>query len=744
MWLRLVKRGVWALKLLGYVPFLDRMFSMASHFAFKIRPGKGKGVTYGLLFWSAVLLFVLGAFFQERIALFSDHPNAMMNAAEFYLSFGAILVFAIAYLILVHRNFRIGIAWGWFILFLILFIANAVGLFTFDEHIAGTSVYRQETFSYDYTFALADRFQYLCCFFAACLFFYIMFAVLPKTFHNLRNFAWLWRIDILVVVALIIGSFIMDWPLYVATFGGGTKWAVVECKSFTNNPNTFAFAILVAIGACFMLHQRRSHWYTLVLGILFGVYLLVLGSGSASIGAWVMILAYLTYRFFLTLRFHTGRNFLWAFLLLGATITLAVCIFAQVGGEGSLFYRLGATLKRDHFSDTSGAQRLVTWQRIFDTLSTPMKLICGVGDTQAYYYLGAIELPPSEGVIAYAHNGFFHQLLSGGLIRLVFYFGLIVRFVYLCFSSKGSYRRYGMGALLVMIGIFARSCLETTSFLSMESKGALLLLSFIAPVETVAFLSKHRETKGYEKEALGNLVPQKREFKLSPVSMAKLCFLLLTPVIAFMIAVFPVLVGPRSAGFYISMAGAFLLLPFAFYCVGHCEDPFDRGLYSFLIMLFTLPAVSLGVIMEPSMPALSYLGIAVVSLVTLIAFLCHVRSVFIFRYPLFLHAYLPYLLLFGLMVGLGSLLYLIPAELFSVYNPIMMAIGLLGLYCAFMFSPLGDRLSYPWPERVNALDARLEAKAIVKEDVLSDKEDNYLGIDNGKNRKEKGTIVFHL
>lgn len=699
---------------------------MKNSFAFKRSPGNHRGVTYVLLFWSLFLLFIVGAFFQERIALFSDHPTTAMNTVEFYLSFACILVCVVAYLILVHRNFRIGIAWGWLILFLILFAGNAVGLFTFDTFVSGSGVYRGEEFMNEHTFTIAERMEYLCCFFVACIFFYIFFAIMPKTFHNIRRFHFVWYMAVIIVLAMIVYSLIAEWPLYQQSFTPGQKWVIVECRSFTNNPNTFAYAIMMGIGSLMLLHNRRSHWYWIAVMLLLGLYQVLLGSGSGAIGSWVMIVVYLVYRFRMTLWSYTGRNVLFGLLFVGSFLAVLICVFAQVGGEGSFFYRLGAVLKRDHFSETSGALRLVTWQRIFDSLNTPLKLIFGVGDTQAYYYLGVIDIPAHISLIAYAHNGFFHQLLSGGLLRLGIYLFLIVRFVYLCFQGFKDKHHICMAALIIMVGLLVRSFLETTSFLSMESSAACMQLLVILPVEVVAFLKKHPEVEGYEQTAIDDLVKPKRKYKITPLRMAKLCFLFLTPVAAIAVSSVPLLTGPRDIGYYVLWGVAFFLMPFTYYCLGHHADHDDRGIFSFLVTLGFLLSLGLGIALESLLPLSGYIGAGGVAVIALIAFLYHARSVFSFRENLFLHAYLPHLLVAGVIVAAGCTLYLVPPEFVSVYNPIMTIVGCVALYVCFLTTGYGQKLSFPWGERWQAFDCHRTAMGIVKEMDLNHRQEEYL------------------
>jgi len=700
------------------------LLPMGKGFRLRRNPDKGHSISYILLFYSGFLLFAFSAFFQERIALFSAHPTTWMNNAEFYLCFAALMISVVAYLLLVKRNIKLGIQWGWVILFLTLFICNAIATFAFDTHIAGESVYRGDPFLYDRTFTLDERFRYVTCFAASCVFFYIFFAVFPKTFHNVRRVHFIWVMAILVVFAAITYSLIKEWDLYASIWTPGARWKVTEVCSFTNNPNTFALAVMLGIIAFGFLHNRRSHAIYLIAMVVLGLFQLLIGSGSGAIGSWVIIVLYFGYRFFATLKVHTGRNFFVGFLFLGTFITLTVLVFAQVGGESSIFYRLGAALKRDHFSSSSGAMRLVTWQRIFDALNTPLKWFFGVGDIQSLYFLGAIELPVSVGEVAYAHNGFFHQLLSGGLIRLGVYLGLIARFVYLCVKNAKKPTRVGAAALVMMIGFLVRTFLETTSFLSAEAKGICMYLMLVLPVEVENVVNSHPQLQAYEEQALRFGKKVRVCYDLTPVSMAKRSFLFLTPIVALMLGTVPFLLPKVGPAYYLLWAEAFLLIPLGVFAIGHHKDAFDRRLYGWLFALGCLATLSLGVI-GVFYPLLGYIALAPIPVFTLIGLLIHKKGIKEVGEKGFGKLFLIHLLIASILTGLGCCLYFVPVEQASIFNPIMAMIGILMIYVAILYSPKGDYLTYPYCIALRRFDAYRTAKGILRERALALKEAHY-------------------
>ena len=706
---------------------------MSQAFAFKRRPGKQRGVTYVLLFWSMFALVCMMGFFTEGIAFFSTHPTSPMNDTEFFICFGVVLFCVATFTVLVHRNFKLGIHWGWLILFLGLFTANAAATFLFDSHITGTTTKLGETWTYDYTFTLMERIRYLCTFLCTSICLYMYFAVFPKIFHNTRRLHFFCYLCLGFVAVLIVYSLIAEWPLYATMFDPTKKWAVTEVRSLTNNPNTFGFCLLLAMFSVFILHNARSHWWWVVIMFLLGIWQLIIGSGSACLASWALIIAFVIYRFCVTLKYYTGRALFWMFLFVVAAITFAILIFAEVGGDTSFFARLGKVLKSAQFSDTAGRLRIDTWQRIIDSLNTPLKWVLGVGEPQCYYFLGLLENPSDAGIsIYYAHSGFMHQLLAGGLLRLGLYLLLLARFVYLCVKGAKRHSRVAWPVFICMGALLLRSCFETTAFLGSDTKAITVYLLLVLPIEVDEFLATHPEVKGYEEEARPDANKLYYRYDMTPMRMAKIAFFFMTPISALMLGASTQFSYNGYLGnwitwsFYAMWALGFLCVPFGFYCIGHHADKADRRIYGGLLGFGYAAALIAGSLCGKYAPIVTIICMAVIPVLTLITYLLHARSVHHFRQKLFLHAYLPHLIICGVLVGLTNLGFLIPDAQKSLFNPIMMSAAIIVIYLGVVYSLPGQELAFPVYISLQRFDCRRTAIGIPKQAAMEYKQTYYL------------------
>ncbi|MCR5349178.1 MAG: hypothetical protein K6E59_06210 [Bacilli bacterium] len=710
---------------------------MSKEFAIKKEPSKQRGVTYVLLFWSMFFLTTLIAFFQEGIAFFSDHPTTFMNDAEYFVSLALVVVSSVAFLMLVHRNFRVPFHWGWAIAFFLLFACDVVAVFLVPWHLEGVTEVTAGTIAYSYDFTLLERFRYVISFGVSCFLFYLFFAVYPKIFHNTRRLHFFFYLMLLVGFATIVYSLIAEWSLYATMFNPSAEWKVNEVQSFTNNPNTFGFVVLGMMIAIFLLHNRRSHWYWVVLMFVLGVYQLLIGSGSACLASWLLIVAFVIYRFCVTLKYYTGRSLLLFLLFWAAGITLAVLVFTETGGPTSLFARIGKTLKEAQFSENSGQLRIVTWNRIMNTLDTPIRKIFGVGDGQSLTYLGILEDNKlADGSIGpyYAHSGFMQQIFSGGFLRFGFYLVLLARFVYLCIKGMKRKTRLAWPCLICMGALLLRSSFESTSFLQADTKGVTVYLLLVLPIEVDEFLAKHAEIKGYEQQALS--VAQTGRFRyrydFSPLRMAKVALLFVTPICAIGLGAFPQLLrllhvqGVAQGAYYALFAATFISAPFGFYCIGHHADHEDRAIFGGLLGAGYGLCLLGGLITFNLIPIAAYILAGVILLLTLVAFLFHARSVVHFRERLFAHAYLPHLGILACLAGLASLAYLIPETQLSVYVPIILAIAIFVGYVIVIYTPLGEEFAYPLNVELERFDFRRTALGIPKEEAMEEKQTYYL------------------
>jgi len=97
------------------------------------QPGKKKALPYVLGFISAFLVFALGAFFQETIAVFNFEQDAWMNDVEYFLTLAIVLVASIGFLLIAHRYFKTRVNFVFLSLALVLFASNIVALVLFPN-----------------------------------------------------------------------------------------------------------------------------------------------------------------------------------------------------------------------------------------------------------------------------------------------------------------------------------------------------------------------------------------------------------------------------------------------------------------------------------------------------------------------------------------------------------------------------------------------------------------------------------
>ncbi len=698
---------------------------MRSDFSFRRIPGKQNGVSYVYLFCSFLLLLVAGAFFAEHIVVFKKEPSVFMNNSEFYCSFGMVLFAIASFLFIVHRNFKIGIRWGWLLLFLTLFICNCVGLFSL-ESVVDLGIYGI------YEFTIVDRIQYMLMFGVSCVYFYILFAIAPKVFHNVRILHILPYLIFILNLAALIYSFAMEGHLWITAFIPKAEWRVDEICSFTNNSNQFAIFPIFGVMSVILLHNRRSHWWWYIVLFALGIVELFISSGSGIFATWAMIFIFVFYRFGVTLKYHTGAACLWLFIFFVAMGVILIFMFTGCGGEDFILTRMGNMLKNVQAHTTEGNGRFPIWNEIFHELNTPIRLIFGVGDTQSYFYLNLMMRPERAGELWWAHNGVFQTLYNGGLVRLAILFFVIIRHVYLCVLHLKDKSRVATVSLICCVGLFIRAMIETNSFLCCNGNDFTFFVLIQLPVEIIHFKSKHPEVAQYEQAAKADLKKVRYVYEYSPLRMAKVTFMILGPIAAIFLGAFPhffragAFPGLNQWPFYFLISETLLLAPFAMYCIGYHTNRFDRKIFGFLSLFGMLLATMIGLFFVVGNPIVSYVCMGIIGFIALVCFLCHVKSFFEFREKLFLHAYLPHLLVVGSLAGLSSLGFLVPKEQFSGFVPFMISIMIFSIYMCVYYSKPGEDLVTPLCFKMRHVDSRCTAKRVIAEEAMTAAQDNYL------------------
>ena len=701
-------------------------------FIFKADHPRKRGVTYVLLFWSMGLVLLLSVFFGEGIALFSEHPFSWMNDTQFFLTFAATLLAILGYFILARRNFRIGIEWGWVVAFLGLFVANAIGTFSLPYRVIGPSEL-VEGGRFEIAFTLMQRVRFVCSFGVACLLFYCFYAVFPKVFHNIRRLHIISYVVVLASLASIVYSFIAESRLYASMFDPKAPWLAQSATSFTNNPNIFAIVILFGIIACCILHCRYSRWFWYPVIFFFGVFQLILGSGSGIVCSWLLITGFMTYRFLMTVRQHPSKSSFWLVTFFFVVILFSIFMFSPVLPPSTFLRRLGTAISSSSFSITSMASRVRTWRRIIDFLgASPIRLFFGAGEGQAMWLLGAMEPPGSLNGIYWAHNGFFQLFLNGGIVRLATYLLLIGRFIYVCVDGVRRRSRVSWPCLMGMMAILVRSFFESTSFLALEGKGVVIYLLLILPVEVDHFLGQKPEVGAYEDEILAMSRQPVAAWSNAALRMPARLYFLATPVFVAAVGVLPQMffLGRFTSfdnfSYYAVFAAVYLLAPLGLFSIGHLKKGAGRKAISALYVLFALAVAVIGAWFSRQGYAIPLSLTAVFLGLTMLSFLFGLRGkeLLLGRFVRRI-AFPHYAIAIVSVIGCYATR-LIPEGDRSFYNVVMLASIFACFYAAFIYSKAGFRAHPVMVFRVENLDLYLSARGIRHERQLDSKQEDYL------------------
>ena len=697
-----------------------------------LRPaGKGSGVTYFAVSALSILSVVFCAFLGERIALFSEHPTSFMNVAEFYATFAFALSMVVAALFLIHRNFRIGISWPWLFLFLILGVGNAIGTFAFGTHFSGETIYHDVVYHYDLTFTLEGRFQYVLCFFLACVHFYLFFAVFPKIFPHtrwLRMFCWF---GVIMAIAAITYSLIAEWDLYCALFDSTKKIEGTWMMSFTNNENTFAYLILAGICASCILHNGKSRFYYWLLILGLGLFQIFVLSATGVVCSWLLILGYGIYRYVLNVKHKPVRSTMTLLLLIGGVIAIVVLLFTDPFGPGSFLAKLHAEI--GSYFGVKGktfSTRVATWNIILDTLSsTNMGWAFGIGDFQSRMYLAARHVPIMDGLTIYsAHSAVMQTLVDGGLLSLAVHLIVLGRFFYVVIKRMSAHSRIAFTSLLCFLILLLHGTMEAPQFLSMDAKGTSILLLTVLPLEVEAFHAKHPKLKGYLEACKVNAKKTSFSYEYSPLRFAKVSLLFLTLFLVLGVGVGAVAsnLGYFGQGWDWSVYGLFIgiwfFAPLGYLGIGTLVK---RKAACFWLTVFLFAYVGLGIGFSWQSAMVGRIAFVASIVTCLIPFVFRAKTALNYLPSTLKTAYLPHFFIGGALLGGTLLALLIPAQLGSLQIVVSLSLSILFLYPCLIALPKKLRLGYPLFDKLMHLDLRILAKSLLREEKIERKQAHH-------------------
>ncbi|MBQ2069394.1 MAG: hypothetical protein II467_00525, partial [Bacilli bacterium] len=499
-----------------------------------------------LVYLFLIVSIGIGAFLNEAIAFFNEPNNLWMNDTEFFLTFAASLISALCYIFFAHRFAGARAKPFYIVLFLLLFVGDVIALFIFPETKVGTITrYTGQVQGYVYSVTMMEKVRDALMFGMSCLYFYMIFAILPQTVSSKHTLNFILYAVVFVTAFVIVWSLLNEQAVY-------TKYLDIHAEITTSdyvsscfyNRNTYGTFLLLGICCLGYLQCESRHVWNYILMGLFSLANLITLSKTSIIGSVIFIFAFALFRFVQTFKYHKVKNIITAIVLVMVIIFLAIArtsdveilnnnLFTKLYGNfaDSLSRRLEGTFLED---------RTEIWISSYGMLDTPMAKIFGLGEINLYFLLGNAWGKFSDAVPLYwTHNGIAHALAAGGYFRLAIYVITIGIFVIKDVKLILRKSSTAIASLLFFITFLIHGMTETTGFLMPDTKGLVLLILVYGPV----FAEDEKKDSFTLADNFTGRV--KYRYTLSPVSKTALWLLVVSPWLLYAMAVAPVLNAAR-------------------------------------------------------------------------------------------------------------------------------------------------------------------------------------------------------
>lgn len=487
------------------------------------------GRFYHLSFWWFAFVSIAVALLTEGMAFLEGWGIYFSDWNYFILCFICFLL-CLSYFFFAYFQFRLKPNWLFLALFGALGIGNIVALICFPD-VTDTFIQIGEGPKEHIVYFLNDmtRIRYGVSFFISCFYFYLLWAVAPKTMRGYKStLPYIYAIAALCI-ALIAYSWVKEWDIYVSFFNPSKKLICGPfLQSFTNNRNTFGSFLLFGVLALGIAQSHRHFCLNYVLMAFFSFEMLFVFSKTSLVLLAVFWVVFIGYRYIVTVRFHPVRtNISLAVLLLCAILAVVTWFLIADSYSNSFPAKINWVLEQTLFSAHHGTieSRIKTWKRLILMLDNPIKIIFGLGEGNLQWFLGEAE-NPGEMVFSYTHNGYLLQLCAGGVIRFGVYLFLLCYLLYLIIFAF-RHKKRGTFAYLVAIGAtLGHGLTETTSFLETIGKSVMILIVLVLPLLCFKEQTRNAEAK------FGDELLLEGDGRVAPIWSYAFAFLLIASSIA--------------------------------------------------------------------------------------------------------------------------------------------------------------------------------------------------------------------
>jgi hypothetical protein len=541
---------------------------------------------YLLMYIVTLVYLVVTAFFEEGVAYFDPVYTTLMSSTEFYLTFSLCAVLFLTVIYIAKHYFGIRINWVFFSLVVLLFLIDVVAIVSFPEWTVLTGVYHVTS---------SLRLRYITFWLAACMAFYVFFAIMPKSVRDVNDWNFYFFGGIIIAFSACIYSYFFEWAKYKSFFDYSQVFQLYDAPtSFTNNRNTFGTLLLIGVFSSFYLFKQSNRKLFIFVGVFFFLNIILTMSKTSIFSAALFIAVFSVFYCISTFRVH--------FLLKLSILLLVVFCFAfpflvkplGLADKNPLLQKISAYIANFfnpnfYFYKDSFDLRTDIWSSIFlRTFENPLRAFFGVGDWNFGWFLGFCT-DGSHAYIESAHSGLFDVLGRNGLLGCAFYFALLGYFLYVYIKTKGE-KKTNFILLEILVFSLAHGFLEDTNVLNMQTKSMMLLFMSFMPLLTRYYLKKENYCS-WEKE-YANSSAGSSKVNFGALQKSIVCLTVLLPFEAIIIGLsdyFYLWHGASTFGsifFQIDIALLFIVFPFALFSLLSLKKC-ARNFYYYLILSST-------------------------------------------------------------------------------------------------------------------------------------------------------------
>jgi len=567
-----------------------------------------------------LVYLVVTAFFEEGVAYFDPVYTTLMSSVEFYLTFSLCAVLFIMVIYIGKHYFDIGINWVFFSLVSLLFLIDVVAILSFPEWTVLTGVYHV---------TVSLRLRYITFWLAACMAFYVFFAIMPKSVRDSNDWNFYFWGAIFIAFSACIFSYIYEWKSYISFFTPDAPFFDFSAPvSFTNNRNTYATLLLIGLFSSTYLFFRTKKFYYPLLGIFFFANILITISKTAILVSLFFVVVAVSFECFSYIKKRTflkifvfclfSAAFIFPFLLKPLGLLESNQFFSKVG------YLLDSVIDTTSESYLNSVNsRSDTWSSItYMVFSNPTSFLFGLGDWNFSWFLG-FSSSSSYSFIYSAHSGVFDVLGRLGIIGFLLYCSLLVLFVILLGNEFRHKRKEPIIVLVVWIGTLLHGIVEDTNFLNMQAKDMMLLFMCYMPLLTNWNLDRQKQNEPKWEYMYASSSRYKRIFAFNPQAIFRFSLFIISPVFSSIIGLtqfYSIWQGAvifESVWFQAQISLLFLFSPFLLYSFLVCKQRKDKKT-AFWIFIISFVWLGCSVFASPFCSNIvSFIVILITGLVTL-------------------------------------------------------------------------------------------------------------------------------